>query len=122
MADSAIKPLPNFPKANNIVELTVYDDCKAELKIQFGDGSKATQELQETSGTSYVVVNNSKGEHYRIVPSTGNFQMFDKDGLIGVVKKLENRPKPGECWTLALHGANGYEVWLRKCPRPHRHD
>ena len=99
------QPLSTLPEADNIMELFALDDGKAELKTEFGDGSKGTEELKIKAGDgeqTYVAVNSSSGEHYRIDPSTGNLQMFDKDGLFRISKKLENRPKPGECGRVTL--------------------
>ena len=45
----------------------------------------------------FLVVDSPSGDGYRIVPNSGNLQIFDDDGIIREAARLENIPQPGDC-------------------------
>ncbi|MFQ5799541.1 MAG: hypothetical protein ACE5H0_12735 [Bacteroidota bacterium] len=89
--------IPNMPKYNHTMAIVVADDGKVVLKSKFGDGSSKTSELREPAGGIYEEIGSASGDKYRIIPSTGNLQLLDEDGLIRVATRLENAPQSGEC-------------------------
>ena len=91
------KMLPTMPQYNGIMEIVITDDGAIELRTRYGDGSSGVTKLDEQSGGIYAAVGSSSGDKYRVVPSDGNLQLLDSDGLIRVATRLENTPKPGEC-------------------------
>ena len=88
---------PAMPKLNRIVTIRINDAGTAELHSAFGDGSEATSPLDEISGGTFRVRDSSHGDTYRIVQSSGEIQLLDKDGFIRSASRLENVPTPGEC-------------------------
>ncbi len=91
--------IPNLPAYNRTITIVVADDGKVLLTSNFKDGSSSVNELREVSGGIYEVIENSFGEKYRFVASTGNLQLLDDDGLIRVASRLENAPETNECST-----------------------
>lgn len=89
--------LPNMPKFNYVMAIVVGDDGKVILRSKFGDGSSGTSQLREAGGGIYEMVKSGSGDKYRIIPSTGDLQLLDNDGLVRVATRLENTPKSGEC-------------------------
>ena len=89
--------IPNMPKFNQTMAIVVGNDGKVVLQSKFGDGSSNTSQLRETAGGIYETVGSGSGDKYRIIPSNGNLQLLDNDGLIRVATRLENTPKSGEC-------------------------
>ena len=89
--------VPNMPKFNRIMSIVVKNDGRVFLRSFFKDGSSSVRELQEIGGSIYKIINSPTGDKYRIIPSTGNIQVLDNDGLIGIATRLENAPKYGEC-------------------------
>jgi hypothetical protein len=77
--------------------IVVANDGKVVLKSKFGDGSSKTSELREVAGGIYEQIGSAFGDKYRIIPSSGNLQLLDKDGLVRVATRLENVPQIGEC-------------------------
>ena len=88
--------IPNIPKYDAILAIFITSDGKVILKAEYGDGSSGMYELRERSGNIYEKIGSS-GDKYRIVPSTGNLQLLDDDGLIRVATRLENTPQSNEC-------------------------
>jgi len=91
------KMLPTMPQYNGIMEIVITDSGAIELRTRYGDGSNAVSVLNEQPGGIYAAVGSGSGDKYRVVPSDGNLQLMDNDGLIRVATRLENTPKPGEC-------------------------
>ena len=91
------RTIPNMPKHNRTVAIVVTDNGQVVAKSKFGDGSSTTSELRETTGDIYEKIGSRFGDKYRIVPSTGNLQLLDKDGLIRIANRLENTPRSNEC-------------------------
>ena len=89
--------IPNIPKYDSILAIFITSDGKVILKAEYGDGSSGMYELRERSGNIYEKIGSSFGDKYRIVPSTGNLQLLDDDGLIRVATRLENTPQSNEC-------------------------
>ena len=89
--------IPNIPKYDSILAIFITSDGKVILKAEYGDGSSGMYELRERSGNIYEKIGSSLGDKYRIVPSTGNLQLLDDDGLIRVATRLENTPQSNEC-------------------------
>ena len=91
------KMLPTMPQYNGIMQIVITDDGSIELRTRYGDGSSAVSVLNEQSGGIYAAVGSGSGDKYRVVPSDGNLQLLDNDGLIRVATRLENTPQSGEC-------------------------
>lgn len=89
--------IPNLPEYNRTIGIVIADDGKVLLTSNLRDGSSSVNELREMSGGIYEVIGSSTGDKYRIVPSTGNLQLLDDDGLIRVANRLENTPHANEC-------------------------
>ena len=89
--------LPNLSKHNQTMAIVIANDGKVVLKSNFNDGSSSINELRETAGSIYEKIGSNFGDKYRVVPSTGNLQLLDKDGLIRVATRLENTPQRNEC-------------------------
>ena len=89
--------IPNLSEYNRTMAIVIANDGKVVLESKFNDGSSSINELRETAGSIYEKFGSSSGDKYRIVPSTGNLQLLDKDGLIRVATRLENTPKRNEC-------------------------
>ena len=89
--------LPNLSKYNGTMAIVIANDGKVVLKSKFNDGSSSINELRETAGSIYEKIGSGSGDKYRIVPSTGNLQLLDKDGLIRIATRLENTPQRNEC-------------------------
>ncbi len=89
--------IPNRPKYNHIIAIVITDDGKVVRKSKFGDGSSGISELREATGGIYEEIGSGSGDKYRIIPSTGNLQLLDEDGLIRVATRLENTPQSSEC-------------------------
>ena len=77
--------------------IAIADDGKVILRTKFRDGSATTQELRERPGGMYEVIGSKYGDRYRIIPSSGNLQLIDDDGLIRRASRLENTPQSNEC-------------------------
>ncbi len=93
-------PVPNLPKYNRITTISINSQGEAKAHSKFNDGSSRKHKLKETSGpkgTFYVRIDSISGDRYRISPLNGELQLLDKDGLIRVAKRLENKPQAGEC-------------------------
>ena len=88
--------VPNMPKFNHTMTIVAMNDGKVVLRSNFGDGSSTTSQLREVGGDIYEQVGGSAGDKFRIVPSTGDLQLLDNDGLIRTAKRLENTPRSGE--------------------------
>ena len=89
--------IPNVPKYNYTMAIVITNDGKVMLKSKFNDDSSSINELREAVGNIYEEIGSSYGDKYRIVPSTGNLQLLDEDGLIRVATRLENTPQSNEC-------------------------
>lgn len=90
--------IPNMPKHNYIMAIVIGDEGKVVLKRQFRSGSSSTHELREVAGNIYEMPGSRYGDKFRIVPSTGNLQLLDNDGLIRIASRLQNTPQRGECF------------------------
>ena len=78
--------------------IVIADNGKVVLQSQFRDGSSSTtRELREAAGSIYEKIGSTYGDKYRIIPSTGNLQLLDEDGLVRVAARLENTPSSREC-------------------------
>lgn len=91
--------IPNLPEYNRTIAIDIADDGKVLLTSNFRDGSSSVNELRETSGGIYEVIESSSGDKYRLVPSSGDLQLLDNDGLIRIASRLENTPQDNECST-----------------------
>ena len=89
--------IPGTPKYNRTMAIVITNDGKIVLKSRFGDGSSSANELEESSGGIYLQIGSRFGDKYRVVPSTGELQLLDNDGLIRVAFRLENAPQRNEC-------------------------
>ena len=89
--------VPNMPKHNGTMAIVITNDGKVVLKSKFNDGSSIINELREAPGGIYVAIGSSSGDKYRVIPSTGNLQLLDNDGLVRVATRLENTPQRNEC-------------------------
>ena len=77
--------------------LTIRDDGQIILDSKFGDGSSRVDGIRERPNGVFEKVGSPYGDKYRIVPSDGNLQLIDDDGLIRVASRLENTARIGEC-------------------------
>ena len=77
--------------------LTLRDDGQIVLFSEFGDDSSLLDDIRERPNGVFEKVGSPYGDKYRIVPSDGNLQLIDNDGLIRVASRLENTPRQGEC-------------------------
>lgn len=91
------KMVPNAPDFNGTMSLVITDDGTPEMRTKFNDGSNRTVPLSEEGNEVYKEIGSRFGDGFRIVPSTGNLQLLDNDGLIRTAKRLENTPRKGEC-------------------------
>ena len=89
--------IPNIPEYDSILSIVITDNGEVVLKPRYGDGSSGEYELRGKAGSIYERIGSSSGDKYRIVPSTGNLQLLDDDGLIRVARRLENTPQTNEC-------------------------
>ena len=89
--------LPNLPGYNQILSIVVADDGRVIGKFEFSDGFSRVVELREDVGGIYSVIGSRSGDKLRIIPTTGELQLLDDDGLIRLAIRLENTPKNGEC-------------------------
>ena len=90
--------IPGTPTYNRIMAIVIADNGKVVLQSQFRDGSSSTtRELREAAGSIYEKIGSTSGDKYRIIPSTGNLQLLDEDGLVRVAARLENTPSSREC-------------------------
>ena len=89
--------IPNMPEKNYVMTIVITNEGKVELRSNFRDGSSGKWELREEAGGIYKKVGSRWGDTYRIVPSTGNLQLLDNDGLIRIATRLGNTPKSKEC-------------------------
>jgi hypothetical protein len=85
-----------MPRLNNVITIYVDASGTTKARMDFNDGSSATQTLVD-SGSVFAVADSPAGDKYRVVSSTGDLQLIDNDGLIRVARRLENRPSSGEC-------------------------
>ena len=76
--------------------MAIGSDGLPNLRIEYSDGSLDRPLLEAAEGV-YFVENSQAGDHYRIVPNTGNLQLRDSDGLIREADRLANTRQPGEC-------------------------
>ena len=86
-----------MPKYNSVITILIDDQGNAEGRTKNNDGSSGRKKLKELSGNIYAKVGSNTGDKYRVVSSSGDLQLLDKDGLIRTAKRLENAPKAGEC-------------------------
>ena len=84
-------------KSHRVMTITVRADGEILLSSKFGDGSSRSTPLRERPNGILEKVGSPYGDAYRIVPSDGNLQMLDQDGLIRVGRRLETTARPGEC-------------------------
>lgn len=84
-------------KSHRIMTLTIRDDGHIVLLSKFGDGSSSLDEIRERPNGIFEKVGSPFGDKYRIVPSDGNLQLLDRDGLIRVARRFENTARHGEC-------------------------
>ena len=89
--------IPNLPEYNTVMVIVITGDGKVVLKSKFSDGSSSITELREIMGNIYEQIGSDHGDKYRIVPSSGDLQLLDDDGLIRVARRLENTPQSKEC-------------------------
>lgn len=86
-----------FPGMVGILELNIGDGGAIFLSRAFSDGSGSTNQMEELGNDVYAEPDSAWGEKYRIVPSTGELQLIDDDGLIRTARRLENQSYDGEC-------------------------
>ena len=84
-------------KSHRIMTLTIRDDGQLVLFSKFGDGSSLREEIRERPHGIFEIVGSHYGDKMRIVPSDGNLQLLDRDGLIRIARRLENTARHGEC-------------------------
>lgn len=91
------KAIPNMPKWYLIHTILISDDGIPMHRLNAGDGSSTESVLLELGNETYAEQGDQHGDKYRIVPSTGQLQLLDNDGLIRTASRLENSPQQGEC-------------------------
>ena len=89
--------LPKLPEYNQVLSVVVADDGRVIGIFEYGDGSSRAVELREDAGGVYSVIGSNSGDKLRAIPSTGQLQLLDDDGLIRIAIRLENTPEDGEC-------------------------
>lgn len=89
--------IPNMPQYNTVMEIAITGAGNVELRSNSADGSSSAVALDEQGGGIYQQVDSHTGDQYRIIPSDGNLQLLDDDGIIRVARRLENAPQPDEC-------------------------
>lgn len=89
--------LPNMPDMDSEITISITAAGQPEVVSRFGDGSSLRQPLVEQGGSTYLVKDSASGDRFRIIASTGELQILDKDGLISVARRLENKPRVGDC-------------------------
>lgn len=80
-----------------IIEFSLMSDGSIVSRSFFSDGSSREAHLEELGNETYAEIDASFGEKFRIVPSSGDLQLIDDDGLISTARRLENTPRDGEC-------------------------
>lgn len=91
------KAIPSMPSIWSTITITVQADGSVAATVNYRDGSVGDRVLTETGGGVMMVEGSGSGDRYRIVPSTGDLQLLDNDGLIRTAQRLENTPQAGEC-------------------------
>jgi len=86
-----------MPQYSRTIEIAIAPDGSAIVRNNFADGSANQGMLSELGGDLYAVPDSPNGDKYRIVPSSGELQLLDNDGLIRTARRLENTPRQGEC-------------------------
>ena len=89
--------IPSNPQYNRTMTIVITNDGKVVLQSAFNDGSSSVNELRETPSGIYEKIGSSWGDKYRVVPSSGDLQLLDDDGLVRVARRLENTPQRNEC-------------------------
>ena len=84
-------------KSHRIMTIAISDDGAIMLTSKFGDGSSLVEKLRERPNGILEKIGSPYGDKYRIVPSDGNLQLLDREGLIRVAARLENTARHGEC-------------------------
>ncbi len=91
------KMVPKMPQFNAVLTIVITNDGSAEIRSKFRDGSSGANALREAAGGFYEKIGSEFGDKYRIVPTTGDLQLVDNDGLIRIAVRLENEPREGDC-------------------------
>ena len=89
--------VPTNPKSNREITIKVTASGDTIAAYRFVSSAAREAELIEQTGARYLVKDSSHGDGYRIVPSSGELQLIDRDGLIRVASRLEKSPQPGDC-------------------------
>lgn len=79
------------------MKIAVGTSGQPVLISRYNDGSELRQNLVELSGMIYKITSSSFNDTLRIVEATGNLQLLDNDGLIGLAQRLGNVEKQGDC-------------------------
>lgn len=90
------RPIPKLSIADNVITIKVNNHRKPQLIKDFRGAKSEVAPLREKSGN--VFMGGDHGEGYRIIPNTGDLQLFDQDGIIRVATRLEGTPRDGECF------------------------
>ena len=89
--------IPSNPQYNRTMAIVVTNDGRVVLQSTFNDGSTSVNELREAPSGIYEKIGSGSGDKYRVVPSSGDLQLLDNDGLVRVARRLENTPRRNEC-------------------------
>lgn len=91
--------IPGQPKFIQLIVIAVTDKGTTEMRSKFGDGSSGTFRLKEKSGNIFEMVGSGSGDKFRVVPGNGDLQLLDNEGLIRTARRLEAKPRVGDCIT-----------------------
>ncbi len=86
-----------IPQADRVLTILIKDNGAVVAHSLFRDGSSGERALIEQRGDIFRVEDSPNGDSYRIVASTGDLQIFDRDGLIRSATRLENIVQQGDC-------------------------
>lgn len=89
--------IPDSDSMNRLIVIRVGGEGGTIVHSEFFDGSVADQPLMEETGNIFAVQDSPSQDRYRVVPSTGDLQLLDADGLIRTARRMENSGPISEC-------------------------
>ncbi len=86
-----------FPGFISEITIQSFSDGRIEALLEFSDGSTEVRNLIESANLVYLVEDSEHGDRYRILPTTGELEVYDNEGLISTARPLSADPTAGDC-------------------------
>ena len=86
-----------FPGFRAEITIQSFDDGRLQALLTFSDGGTEVQNLVESANLVFFVEDSEYSDRYRILPTTGELEVIDVEGIISIARPMSSNPRADDC-------------------------